>query len=40
MIAIADEPFASDAARQAFVDELSDMLSMYLLVPRPWRQQR
>jgi hypothetical protein len=36
-IGVIDEPFADDAAREAFVDEVTDMLSLYLLLPRPWR---
>jgi AcrR family transcriptional regulator len=32
-----DEPFADDAARGRFVDELTDLLTLYLIGPRPWR---
>jgi AcrR family transcriptional regulator len=34
---VIDEPFADDAARERFVDELADMLTLYLVAPRPWR---
>jgi AcrR family transcriptional regulator len=37
VMGVIDEPFANDGAREAFVEELTDMLTLYLLVPRPWR---
>ncbi len=37
-IPVVDEPFESEAARDVFVDELTDMLAAYLLLPRPWRE--
>src|SRR5262249_31115980 len=37
VMGVIDEPFASDEAREAFIDELTDMLALYLLQPRPWR---
>lgn len=37
VIGIIEEPFATAAARAAFIDELTDMLTLYLVVKRPWR---
>lgn len=36
LISLLDEPLAG-ARREAFIDELSDLLASYLLSPRPWR---
>jgi len=35
VIALLDEPF-DEARREAFIDELSDMITAYLLAPRSW----
>lgn len=36
VIALLEEP-VEDAAREAFIDELSDVITAYLLAPRAWR---
>lgn len=36
VLALVDNPLEG-AARQAYIDELADMIAAYLLAPRPWR---
>ncbi len=38
IIALIDHPLAG-AQRDAFIEELSDLIGTYLLAPRPWREQ-
>jgi AcrR family transcriptional regulator len=36
-IPVIEEPFADEDARAKFVDELTDLIAVYLLAPRAWR---
>jgi AcrR family transcriptional regulator len=38
LIPIVDEPLAPER-REAFIDELTDLVCTYLLAPRPWREE-